>query len=208
MRLVQRGSKTLVRASGDEWLIFATAVLLVVVTGLASLAYLMMDSWLFGLVFAGMAVVSFVFAGLYLLSLVKVTAMFDPERRMLEADGIELAYDHIGEVRLDASEHEGGEGGKFLMYSLVVIRKDAVARGKALGAECKAELEAWSASTSSDDPMPSALAEKMMLAATAYLGGTYTLGMSRNRQRSIEVTERIGEILGVTPQYDEKVDYG
>ena len=198
----------LVRASGNEWMVFVAAVISVGITGFASLTYFVMGPWLFGLLFAGLAVFSFLLAGFYLLSLVKLTATFDPERRTLEADGIELAYDHIGEVRLDASEHEGGEGGKFLMYSLVVIRKDAVGRGKALGAECKAELEAWSASASSDDPMPSALAEKMMLAATAYLGGTYTLGMSRNRRRSIEVTERIGEILGVKPQYDEKVDYG
>lgn len=205
---MQRGSKMLVRASGNEWMVFVSAVLLVGVTGFASLAYIVMGSWLFGLLFAGMAVFSFLLAGFYLLSLVKVTATFDPERRTLEADGIELSFDHIGEVRLDASEHEGTEGGKFLMYSLVVTRKDAVERGKALGAECKAELEAWSASASPDDPMPSALRDKMMLAATAYLGGAYSLGMSRNRQRSVEVTETIGQILGVKPEYDEKVEHG
>jgi hypothetical protein len=187
-------------------MVFVVAVLVVGCTGAASVASVVMGSWLFGLGFAGMAIFSFVLAGFYLLSLVKVTAAFDPERRTLEADGVELAYDHIGEVRLDASEHKDAEGGKFLMYSLVVTRKDAVERGKALGAECKAELEAWSAAASSDDPVPNELRDKMLLAATAYIGGSYTLAMSRNRSRSIEVTEAVGKMLDVTPRYDDKVD--
>ena len=203
---MQRGSKILVRASGQDWMLFAVAVLLVGFTGFASVASVAMGSWLFGLLFAAMAVVTFVFGGLFLFSLVKVTAAFDPRRRTLEADGMEVSYDHIGAVRLDASEHEDAEGCKFLMYSLFVTRKDAIERGKALGAECKAELEDWSASASPGDPIPSALRDKMMLGATRYVGGTYTLAMSRDRERSIEVTEAIGKMLRITPQYDEKID--
>jgi hypothetical protein len=164
--------------------------------------------WLASLLFAGGAATIFVVGGLYFVALRKGTAVFDCNRRVIEIDGFELAYDHVGEVHLEATEHKDADNNPFFTYTLVVQRKDAVARGKAMGAALRPEVDAWQAGAKPSDPMPEALRKKIMLAAQAYLGGSYELGMSYSREGALRVTTEVAGLLGVQPTYDDAVQHG
>jgi hypothetical protein len=56
--------------------------------------------------------------------------------------------------------------------------------------------------------MPEALRKKIMLAAQAYLGGSYELGMSYSREGALRVTTEVAGLLGVQPTYDDAVQHG